>query len=335
MKHKGLLATIAIIALATIVALVMKETGPKQGVSEKKTVTIGILQFVTHEALDEINRGIVDGLEEAGYSGSTVKITQMNAEADQSKIQTMSQQLVSSNDIVIGIATPAAQGLANATTDIPVVMGAISDPVGAKLVTNLEQPEANVTGTSNQIPIRQSVELIRRLTPQVKKVGVVYASSEDNSVSQVAEFKTIAAKEGLEVVEYAVPSTNEIAATMSVAVGNVDALFVPQDNTIASAFPIVVDAAKVANIPVYSSVDTMVAQGSLAAIAQSQYGLGQETAKVVVKLLAGQEVKDVPVNIVDTGTPIINRQVADELGITLPKDLEEQADMIATEKETP
>lgn len=335
MKHKGLLATIAIIALATIVALVMKETGPKQRVSEEKTVTIGILQFVTHEALDEINRGIVDGLEEAGYSGSTVKITQMNAEADQSKIQTMSQQLVSSNDIVIGIATPAAQGLANATTGIPVVMGAISDPVGAKLVTNLEQPEANVTGTSNQIPIRQSVELIRRLTPQVKKVGVVYASSEDNSVSQVAEFKTIAAKEGLEVVEYAVPSTNEIAATMSVAVGNVDALFVPQDNTIASAFPIVVDAAKAANIPVYSSVDTMVAQGSLAAIAQSQYGLGQETAKVVVKLLAGQEVKDVPINIVDTGTPIINRQVADELGITLPKDLEEQADMIATEKETP
>ena len=155
-----------------------------------------------------------------------VQITLLNAEGDQSKIQTMSKQLVNDkNDVVIGIATPAAQGLAAATKDIPVIMGAISDPVGAKLVKNLKHPEGNVTGTSNQVPIKQTVELVKSLTPNAKTIGILYASSEDNSKSQVESFKKYAEKDGLNVVEYAVPSTNEINTTMSVMTGKVDAIW--------------------------------------------------------------------------------------------------------------
>ena len=327
MKNKALIGTLAVLALLVIGVLFVSQKQDSSS-SEDKVVKIGILQFVTHDALDEIERGIEDGLAEAGYEGSNVELTVLNAEADQSKIQTMSKKLVDDgNDVLIGIATPAAQGLASATSDIPVIMGAISDPVGAKLVKNLEEPEGNVTGVSNHVPHAQTVELIQTITPDAKTIGVLYASSEDNSVSQVKEFTQYAEEAGLTVVEYAVPSTNEITTTMSVMTGKVDAIFVPQDNTIASAFPTVVTAANAAKIPVYSSVDTMVKQGSIASVAQSQYDLGLETAKIAVKILAGKKVSEVPVKVVDTGVPTVNLKAAKELGITIPDSLLEEADI--------
>ena len=327
MKNKALIGTLAVLALLVIGVLFVSQKQDSYS-SEDKVVKIGILQFVTHDALDEIERGIEDGLADAGYEGSNVELTVLNAEADQSKIQTMSKKLVDDgNDVVIGIATPAAQGLSSATSDIPVIMGAISDPVGAKLVKNLDKPEGNVTGLSNHVPHAQTVELIQTITPDAKTIGVLYASSEDNSVSQVKEFTQYAEEAGLTVVEYAVPSTNEITTTMSVMTGKVDAIFVPQDNTIASAFPTVVTAANAAKIPVYSSVDTMVKQGSIASVAQSQYDLGLETAKIAVKILAGKKVSEVPVKVVDTGVPTVNLKAAKELGITIPDSLLEEADI--------
>ena len=328
MKNKALIGTLAALALLVVGVLFVSQRQETSSSSENQVVKIGILQFVTHDALDEIERGIEDGLAEAGYEGSNVELTVLNAEADQSKIQTMSKKLVDDgNDVVIGIATPAAQGLASATSDIPVIMGAISDPVGAKLVKNLEEPEGNVTGVSNHVPHAQTVELIQTITPDAKTIGVLYASGEDNSVSQVKEFTQYAEEAGLTVVEYAVPSTNEITTTMSVMTGKVDAIFVPQDNTIASAFPTVVTAANAAKIPVYSSVDTMVKQGSIASVAQSQYDLGLETAKIAVKILAGKKVSEVPVKVVDTGVPTVNLKAAKELGITIPDSLLEEADI--------
>ena len=327
MKNKALIGTLAVLALLVVGVLFVSQK-QDSSTSEDKVVKIGILQFVTHDALDEIERGIEDGLADAGYEGSNVELTVLNAEADQSKIQTMSKKLVDDgNDVVIGIATPAAQGLSSATSDIPVIMGAISDPVGAKLVKNLDKPEGNVTGLSNHVPHAQTVELIQTITPVAKTIGVLYASSEDNSVSQVKEFTQYAEEAGLTVVEYAVPSTNEITTTMSVMTGKVDAIFVPQDNTIASAFPTVVTAANAAKIPVYSSVDTMVKQGSIASVAQSQYDLGLETAKITVKILAGKKVSEVPVKVVDTGVPTVNLKAAKELGITIPDSLLEEADI--------
>ena len=328
MKNKALIGTLAALALLVVGVLFVSQRQETSSSSENQVVKIGILQFVTHDALDEIERGIEDGLAEAGYEGSNVELTVLNAEADQSKIQTMSKKLVDDgNDVVIGIATPAAQGLASATSDIPVIMGAISDPVGAKLVKNLDKPEGNVTGLSNHVPHAQTVELIQTITPDAKTIGVLYASSEDNSVSQVKEFTQYAEEAGLTVVEYAVPSTNEITTTMSVMTDKVDAIFVPQDNTIASAFPTVVTAANAAKIPVYSSVDTMVKQGSIASVAQSQYDLGLETAKIAVKILAGKKVSEVPVKVVDTGVPTVNLKAAKELGITIPDSLLEEADI--------
>lgn len=327
MRNKALIGTLISLAILVVASLYFerkKEDIPP----ENKVVKVGILQFVTHDALDEIEKGIEDGLADAGYVGKNIQLTVLNAEGDQSKIHTMSKKLVNDrNDVVVGIATPVAQALAAATSDIPVVMGAVSDPLGARLVKNLAKPEANVTGVSNQIPVKQMVELIKKITPNAKKIGMLYSSSEDNSISQVKAFKQYAEAVGLIVEEFAVPSTNEIKTTASVMTGKVDAIFVPQDNTIASAFPTVISEANLANIPVYSSVDSMVKQGSIATISQSQYQLGRETAKVVIQLLERKKVADVPVNIINTGTPTLNLQAAKDLGIKIPQDLLEKADI--------
>ena len=327
MKNKRLIWTLVFLAILTL-GSIGTDLFKKEHQDANKVVKVGILQFVTHDALDQIEKGIEDGLKEAGYKGDKVKITLLNAEGDQSKIQTMSKQLVNDkNDVVIGIATPAAQGLAAATKDIPVIMGAISDPVGAKLVKDLKHPEGNVTGTSNQVPIKQTVELVKSLTPNAKTIGILYASSEDNSKSQVESFKKYAEKDGLNVVEYAVPSTNEINTTMSVMTGKVDAIWTPQDNTIASAFSTVISSANQAKIPVYTTVDTMVKEGGLASVAQSQYKLGKATARSAVKVLKGKKVKDIPVDVIDDGTPTLNLKVAQDLNITIPDDVLKQSDI--------
>ncbi|MFP9085381.1 tryptophan ABC transporter substrate-binding protein [Streptococcus equi] len=327
MKHKGLIATVIVLFLMVAASLVLKEGKKQSQLASKRVVKVGILQLVTHEALDQIAQGIKDELKKHHQPEQKVSITLMNAEGDQSKIQTMSRQLVKTNDIVVGIATPAAQGLAAATETVPVVMSAISDPVGAKLVKHLDRPEANVTGLSNKVPVRQTVDLIKEMTPQVKRVGVLYASSEDNSISQVKDFTALAEKQGLEVLAYAVPSTNEVTTTMSVMTEKVDAVFIPQDNTIASAFSAVVAASNASQLPVYSSVDTMVEQGSLASISQSQYQLGVETARQVLQLMAGKEVSEVPVKVVDNGKPFLNVKVARDLGLVLSKDLLKRSDL--------
>ncbi|MDW7797037.1 tryptophan ABC transporter substrate-binding protein [Streptococcus canis] len=330
MKNKSLIVTLIILMVMVIGSLLAKGMAKeKDDLASQKNIKIGILQLVTHEALDDIERGIEDQLRKQTPRGKHVTIKLMNAEGDQSKIQAMSRQLTQSgNDIVIGIATPAAQGLAAATKDIPVVMSAISDPVGAKLVKHLERPEGNVTGLSNKVPVKQTIDLMRELTPEAKRIGVLYASNEDNSLSQVKSFSQLAQKKGYQVIPYAVPSTNEVPTTMSIMLSKVDAIFIPQDNTIASAFSSVITASKAAKVPVYSSVDTMVKEGSLASISQSQYQLGVETANQVLRLIKGKAVADISVKVIDHGKPLINKKVAEELGISMSQHLLDTASFV-------
>ncbi|MGT2929717.1 tryptophan ABC transporter substrate-binding protein [Streptococcus dentasini] len=319
MKNKRLWAVLALLILFTFGLVVHDELKMGQSRSSSRVVKVGVLQYVTHEALDEIYDGIKDQLVKEGYTGNKVKIQFLNAEGDQSKISTMSKQLADGdNDVLIGIATPAAQGLANATKDTPVVMGAISDPVGAKLVSDMTHPTGNVTGTSNQVPIKDAVNLIQTVTPDTKTVGILYASSEDNSLSQVESFSKAAQAAGLKVKTYAVPSTNEITTTMNVIAKEVDALWIPQDNTIASAFTTVVSIANNNQLPIYPSVDTMLKDGGLASVYQSQYQIGVETGKIASQILKGKKVADIPVKVIDTGSPSVNLTAADKLGINIP-----------------
>ena len=332
MKNKRLLAVLAVLVVLVGGSLIyssLNKDGGSKSTTEKKTVKVGVLQYVSHPSLDLIYKGIQDGLAEEGYKADDIKIDFMNAEGDQSKVATMSKQLVSNdNDVLIGIATPSAQGLAAATKDKPVVMGAITDPVGANLVKNLEKPGGNITGVSDHNPAKQQLELIKKLTPNVKTIGALYSSSEDNSKTQVEEFKKLAEEAGYKVEEYSVPSTNEIASTMNVMTGKVDAIWIPIDNTIASAFATVVSSNKDAKKPIYPSATAMVEEGGLASVVVDQHDLGVATGKMAAKILKGAKPEETPVEIFNQGKSVINKKNAKELGISLPDDVLKEAGQV-------
>lgn len=330
MKNKNLLATIIALTVMVVVSLFLTQKEQNNSTNSTEKVKIGVLQFVTHDSLDEIYKGIKAGLEEGGYTTTeNLSIDFMNAEGDQSQVQTMSKKLVDNgNELLIGIATPAAQGLANATTELPIIMGAVTDPVGANLVTDLKNPGGNITGVSDQTPVADTVSLIKEITPDAKTIGVLYSSNEDNSKIQVAEFKAAAEEAGYTVLEYAVASSNELASTVEVASSKVDALFTPVDNTVASAFSTVVSVANKSKIPIFTSVEDMVEGGGIASVTLSQYDLGVATGKMTAKILDGANPADTPVQIFNEGTVVVNQKVAKELGITLSDDVINQASKV-------
>ena len=330
MKNKNLLATIIALTVMVVAALFLTQKEQNNSTNSTEKVKIGVLQFVTHDSLDEIYKGIKAGLEEGGYTTTeNLSIDSMNAEGDQSQVQTMSKKLVDNgNELLIGIATPAAQGLANATAELPIIMGAVTDPVGANLVTDLKNPGGNITGVSDQTPVADTVSLIKEITPDAKTIGVLYSSNEDNSKIQVAEFKAAAEEAGYTVLEYAVASSNELASTVEVASSKVDALFTPVDNTVASAFSTVVSVANKSKTPIFTSVEDMVEGGGIASVTLSQYDLGVATGKMTAKILDGANPADTPVQIFNEGTVVVNQKVAKELGITLSDDVINQASKV-------
>ncbi|HEL1596546.1 TPA: ABC transporter substrate-binding protein [Streptococcus suis] len=330
LKNKNLLATIVALTVMVVAALFMTQKEQSNSPTSTEKVKIGVLQFVTHDSLDEIYKGIKAGLKEGGYTTTdNLEIDFMNAEGDQSQVQTMSKKLVDNgNELLIGIATPAAQGLANATTELPIIMGAVTDPVGANLVTDLKNPGGNITGVSDQTPVADAVSLIKEITPDAKTIGVLYSSNEDNSKIQVAEFKAAAEEAGYTVLEYAVASSNEIAATVEVASSKADVLFTPVDNTVASAFSTVVSVANKTKTPIFTSVEDMVEGGGIASVTLSQYDLGVATGKMAAKILDGANPADTPVQIFNEGTVVVNQKVAKELGITLSDDVISKASKV-------
>lgn len=336
MKNKRLIAVVALLGIYLIGSFIYEKMAETKSAAPATTEVkeIGVLQYVSHPALDEIYRGIKDGLKEEGLvEGKNLKINFQNGQADQSKLATMSQQLVQANPAaLIGIATPAAQALANTTSEIPVVLGAVTDPVGAGLVESLDKPGKNVTGVSDQPPVSAQIQLATTLLPQAKRIGILYASSEDNSKYQVAQAEAAAKEAGLTVTKYAVPSTNEIAQTVQVMSQSVDVIYIPLDNTIANAMQTVIKEANKEQIPVIPSVDTMVEQGGLATIGINQYQLGVQSGKMAAKLALGKnEAATTPVYTFDKGDIIINQEQAARLGVTIPEEVKEKAKSVTQE----
>jgi len=339
MKNRGLILTI-IVLFATLIITFVFEIGKSSNVEEANTdnenKTVGILQYVSHPALNEIRRGIVDGLEENGYTeGENLTIEYQNGQADQSKLETMSQQLVQDTpDALVGIATPAAQSLANTTEDIPTVLGAVTDPVGANLVDDMDEPGGNLTGVSDKAPVDQQMELAQELLPEAEKVGILYSSTEDNSKYQVAEVTKEAEKAGYQVEDYPVPSANEITQTVQTMGDEVDMIYIPLDNTIANAMPTVVNEANKKDIPIIPSVDSMVEQGGLATIGVNQYDLGLKSGEMLADILDGNaNPASTPIYTFDTGDVIVNKEQAEELNIDLPESVTDEATYVEEEDE--
>ncbi|MEG1503588.1 MAG: tryptophan ABC transporter substrate-binding protein [Enterococcus sp.] len=337
MKNKGIIGSIIALAIV-LIGVFAYQMGTRQttasSTDDKKIKTVGILQYVSHSSLDQIKKGVIAGLKEEGYTeGDNLKIEFLNGQGDQSKLNSMSQQLLDKkSDVLVGIATPAAKALANATTDTPIIMGAISDPVGSGLVKDLKNPGGNVTGVNNLTPVAQQIDMAKELFPNAKTMGIVYSSSEENSKSQVETAEQNAKTVGYAVKKFAISSSNDLSAVTQQACQESDFLYIPQDNTIASAFQTLISESDKAKTPVFVSVDNMVKEGGIATVGQNQYKLGVETGKMAADVLDGKaKPADTPVNVIDYGDMIINEEKAKELGITIPDSIKEKAEVVKGE----
>lgn len=328
MRNKKVLITLSIIVIA-IIGFFIYDNSQKS--TEKKTddtvKVVGVLQYVSHPALDEIYEGMIEGLESKGYvEGKNLKIEFQNGHADQTKLQTMSEELINKkSDVLVGIATPAAQSLANSTEEIPIVLGAVTDPVGAKLVDNEKKPSGNVTGVSDKTPAEGQLDLISKLLPDAKIIGALYSSGEDNSAYEIEQLRKAAKDRGFTIKDFAVPSTNEINSTVAAMAKEVDVIYTPVDNTIASAMQTVVNVANQSKTPIINSVNTMVEEGGLAAVGIVQREIGIKTGEMVAEILDGKSVKELPVYSFKTGDIYLNQKQADLLGIKIPEELLESA----------
>lgn len=317
-----------IIILLVFLGVAFVKEQPTSSQQINKTPTVGILQLMSHPALDAIHKGIVAGLRDGGYTeGKNLKIDFQNAENDQSNLKTMSTKFENEDtDISIGIATPAAQALANTITNRPVILGDVTDPKGAGLVQNNKRPGGHITGVSDRAPLKQQLGLIKQLMPKLKTLGIIYTSSDDSAVAQYKQFVKMCQKEHIQYKAYSITNSNDLNQVAQKAAGSVDAIYVPTDNTIAGAMSTLSAAADQQGIPVFPAVDTMVKNGGLATYSVDQYQTGVAIGKMTAKILKGQaNPATTPIQFVDTGKLIINEKQAKKLGINIPANLIQEA----------
>ncbi|MCB6840350.1 ABC transporter substrate-binding protein [Weissella viridescens] len=287
-----------------------------------KIPTVGVLQFMKHPALDAINQGINDELAKEGYhKGKNIKIDFQNAQGDQSNLKTMATRFSSEHaDISVGIATPSAIALANTIKNKPVIFSAVSDPIGSKLLKDEQKPDRNITGVSDKAPLPGQLKLMQKFVPNMKTLGVIYTSSDDSASTEAKQMIKLVEAAGIKVKTYTITSSNDLNQTSQQMVANhqVDAVFVPTDNTIAGAMPTLIKNTNAAKVPVFPTVDTMVSAGGVAANSIDQHELGVMTGKMIVKELKGEQTKDLPVEYIKQGKVVINQKQADELGLKIP-----------------
>ena len=306
--------TIVTLGAASLLLAACSQSGDKT--SSKEVPQIGILQYVEHESLTAARKGFEKGLAEEGYKdGEDIKIAYENAQGDQANLQSISEKLVSDNDLVLGIATPAAQSLVTASSDTPILFTAVTDPVSAKLVKTMKTPDGVATGTSDMSPVDEQVKLIQKVLPNAKKVGIMYTTSERNSEVQVEEAEKLFKKADIKVVKKGISSTNDVQDTAKSLMKDVDLIFVPTDNIIASAIPILRDLSKESKVPVVGGSADMVGEGLLFSYGPDYEKLGEQTAKMAVKVLEGEDVSKLSAQYPEALNVAVNDDMAKALDI--------------------
>ena len=289
---------------------------------KKDVFRIGISQFITHQSLDATREGFVDELAKQGYvEGKNIEIDLQNAQGEQRNLKTISQQLAESSDVVLAIATPSAQSLANTTHTTPVIFSAVTDPVSAKLVESREHPGGNVTGTSDQSSdaISTQINLIKKVLPKAKTIGILYTQSEPNSVVQKDEAKRLLEEKGFTVVEKTILDSNNVKAAAESLMAEVDMVFVPTDNIISSTMETVKQVSIKHKVPVFGGSTEMVALGGLYNYGTNYEELGRQTARMLVRVLKGEKPENIAVELPEKLELHTNQEMADALGIDISK----------------
>ena len=289
---------------------------------KKDVFRIGISQFITHQSLDATREGFVDELAKQGYvEGKNIEIDLQNAQGEQRNLKTISQQLAESSDVVLAIATPSAQSLANTTQTTPVIFSAVTDPVSAKLVESREHPGGNVTGTSDQSSdaISTQINLIKKVLPKAKTIGILYTQSEPNSVVQKDEAKRLLEEKGFTVVEKTILDSNNVKAAAESLMAEVDMVFVPTDNIISSTMETVKQVSIKHKVPVFGGSTEMIAVGGLYNYGTNYEELGRQTARMLIRVLKGENPENIAVELPEKLELHTNQEMADALGIDISK----------------
>ena len=279
---------------------------------------VGVLQVVQHPSLDKAYEGFKKGLKEEGYvEGKNLKIDYQNAQNSQDNLKSMSEKLVNEkSDLILGIATPAAQSVANATQDIPTVVTAVTDLKAAKLVNSDAKPGRNVTGTTDMVSIDKQIKLLLSIVPKAKTIGVMYNAVEANSKIQSDLAIKALKKAGVKVLVKTANTTNDVQQVTETLAGKVQGIYVPTDNTFASASSIIGKVVKEKKIPLVAGSTDQVKTGGLASIGIDYEALGEQTGKMAAKILAGKaKPANMPVEKANELKLVVNHKMAKALGI--------------------
>jgi len=319
---------IALVLVAAIIVAVVSLT------RKEKKVVVGIVQIVNHKALDAAREGFLRALAEDGYKdGKNITVDYRNAQGSQDTLSSIASYFVGQGvDLILAIATPSAQAVAAKTDTIPILGTAITDYVEAKLAKSNEAPGYNVSGTTDMNPVEAQVGMIVRLVPGVRTIGLIYTASEVNSQMQARLAKEEIQRLGLAWKEVTVNSSNEVQQTVSSLVMDVDAIYIPTDNTLASAMPLVYEAALKKKVPVVAGDGNMVMAGGNFTLAIDYDMLGYQTGKMAVAVLRdGAKVSTMPIQSQNQYNYYINKTANDAMGIVIPEDLKPyEAEMPAT-----
>lgn len=292
----------------------------------KKTsqIKIGVLQLIEHNALDSAYKGFVDGLKEAGYEdGKNIIIDYQNAQGEQANCITIGQKFINDkSDLILAIATPAAQAIANMTKDIPILITAVTDPADSKLVADNNAPGGNVTGTSDLTPIEAQIELLKEIIPNVKTVGLLYCSSEQNSVFQINIAKKKLDAMGIKYIDIAISNLNEIQQVIQNVIGKVEAIYTPTDNMIANGMATVALMTEPAKLPVICGEGGMTMLGGTVTYGINYYELGKLTSTQAVSILKGdKKTSEMPIEYLQKFDLVVNTNMIESIGLTIPESL--------------
>ena len=303
----------------------------KEAPKKAEKVNVGIVQLVEHAALDAANKGFVEGLASKGYKeGQNIAYDRQNAQADQSNLQNIAHRFVNNKvNLICAIATPAAQTVANVTSDIPIVATAVTDYKTAKLVKDNAKPGTNVTGTTDMNPVEQQLDLLLKLVPNAKSVGTIYCSSEVNSQLQIEILKKAAAAKGVTVKEATVSNVNDIQQAARSLVGKVQAIYVPTDHVLASAMPTLVSVTEEAKLPVICGEGGMVKAGGVATLGVDYYKLGFQAGEMAADILGGKsKPADMAIQAQKEFKAMVNVKEAEKIGLKVPEDVLKGAELV-------
>ena len=292
--------------------------------------TIGIGQFAEHGSLDNCREGFLQGLAEEGFvEGENLTVLYQNAQADGANSSQIATNFVGRNvDLICAIATPMAQSAYSAAmeTEIPVIYTAVTDPVAAELATEDGAPVGNITGTSDELPMKAQLAMIRQILPEAKTIGIMYTTSEVNSESTIAQYKELAPDYGFEIVETGISSSADVSLAADSLLTQVDCMTNLTDNTVVASLPVILDKANALNIPVFGSEIEQVRIGCLAAMGLDYIELGKQTGHMAAQVLKGEaEASQMNYEVIEEAAFYGNSKVAENLGITLPEELTSQA----------